>query len=124
VDYQFTAIASPTHLHAIGSGTHSADNLRRFLTDTHHAAVAQNARSLLLEVRFAGPSIDLASLYAIIQDKSVDAALMKRIAYVDTTQRLPERAEFAELAANKLGVNARAFRCVADAQRWLESKEP
>lgn len=123
MDYHFTAIPSPTHLHAIGSGTHSADNLRRFLNDTHLAALAQKSKSVLIEVRFAGPSIDLASLYSIIQDKSVDAMLLKRIAYVDTTQRLPERAEFAELAANKLGVNARAFRCVADARRWLESGE-
>jgi hypothetical protein len=124
MDYQFTAVASPAYLHTIGSGAHNAENLRRLLTDTHAAVLAQQAKAVLIELRFVGPSIDLASLYSIILDKSRDALLMKRIAYIDTsTQRLPERAEFAELAANKLGINARAFRCVADAQRWLESKE-
>ena len=124
VDYQFTVIPSSTHLHAIGSGTHSPENLRRFLAETYRAVLARQCTAVLLEVRFSGPSLDLANLYAIIQDNRADASTMKRIAYVDTdTQRLPERAEFVELAANRLGLNARFFRNVIDAEHWLQAAE-
>lgn len=118
--YHFTAIAKRTHLHAIGSGTHSPEHLRKFLADTHRKVLECRSDAVLLEVNFTGPSLDLGSLYSIIVDNSSDASLLKRIAYVDSnSQHLPERAEFAELAANKLGLNARVFRTIAEAERWL-----
>jgi hypothetical protein len=121
MDYQFTAVPTRTHLHTTGSGTHSPENLRRFLTDTHRVVLEQRWDALLLEMQFSGPSLDLGSLYSIIVEKSTDAAILRRIAYVDrNTEHLPERAEFAELAANKLGVNARVFQTVVDAERWLQ----
>jgi hypothetical protein len=124
MDYQFTAIPTSTHLHAIGSGTYSPENLRRFLAETYRAVLARQCTAVLLEVRFSGPSLDLANLYAIIQDNRADASMLKRIAYVDTdTQRLPERAEFVELAANRLGLNARFFRNVIDAEHWLQAAD-
>ena len=124
MDYQFTLIPTSTYLHTIGSGTHSPENLRRFLADTHRAVLARQCTAVLLEVRFSGPSLDLASLYSIINDNRIDASMMKRIAYVDTnTQHLPERAEFAELAANKLGLNARVFRNIIDAEQWLQTAD-
>lgn len=122
--YHFSAIAKRTHLHAIGAGTHSPENLRRFLGDTHREVLAHGSEAVLLEVNFAGPSLDLGNLYSIIVENSSDASLLKRIAYVDSNrQHLPERAEFAELAATKLGLNARVFRTVAEAETWLEGRE-
>jgi hypothetical protein len=124
MDYQFTAIPTSTYLHAIGSGAHSPENVRRFLADTYRAVLARQCTAVLLEVRFSGPSLDLATLYAIIQDHRPQAAMLKRIAHVDTdTQRLPERAEFVELAANRLGLNARMFRSVIDAEQWLQEPD-
>jgi hypothetical protein len=124
MDYQFTAIPTSTYLHAIGSGTHNPENLRRFLADTYQAALARQCTAVLLEVRFSGPSLDLANLYAIIQDHRAQASMLKRIAHVDTdSQRLPERAEFVELAANRLGLNARMFRNVIDAEQWLQEAD-
>jgi hypothetical protein len=121
MDYQFTAVPARTHLHTTGSGTHSPENLRRFLTDTHRVVLEQRWDAVLLEMQFSGPSLDLGNLYSIIVEKSTDAAILRRIAYVDrNTEHLPERAEFAELAANKLGVNARVFQTVVDAERWLQ----
>lgn len=84
--------------------------------------LAHKCEAVLLEVKFTGPSLNLSSLYSVIVQNSTDASIMKRIAYVDDNikEHLPERAEFAELAANKLGLNARVFRTVEDAKRWLE----
>jgi hypothetical protein len=120
MEYQFNAFAKPTHLHAIGSGVHTADNIRRFLLDTNRHFRSQQFSAVLLEMRFTGPSLDFGSIYSIIVDNRADASLVKRIAYVDTNaEHLPDRTEFAELAANKLGVNARMFRTVAEAESWL-----
>jgi hypothetical protein len=125
VDYHFSVAQAPSHLHAIGSGVHSPENLRRFLADTHREVLARRCNAVLLEVRFAGPSLGFASVYSIVVANSADAATLTRIAYVDrNTEHLPERAEFAELAANKLGVNARVFRSVADAEKWLGGVSP
>ena len=120
MDYRFTAIVMPTYLHTIGSGKHSSENIRRLLTDTNRVLIENRLDSVLLEVSFAGPSLDFGGIYSIIVDNRADASLVKRIAYVDTNaEHLPERTEFAELAANKLGVNARVFRTVVEAEDWL-----
>jgi hypothetical protein len=120
MEYHFSAVATRTHLHAIGSGTHCADNVRRLLADTTQVIIEKQLDAVLLEVRFIGPSLDFGRIYSIIVDNRADASRMKRIAYVDTNaEHLPERTEFAELAANKLGVNARMFRTVAAAEQWL-----
>ena len=122
MEYHFTAVAARTYLHVIGSGTHSADNVRRLLADTNRALIERHFDAVLIEVRFIGPSLDFGGIYSIIVDNRADASRMKRIAYVDTNaEHLPERTEFAELAANKLGVNARVFRTVAEAEKWLSS---
>lgn len=65
-------------------------------------------------------SILAPSIYSVIVENLPDSSLVKRIAYVDANaEHLFERAEFAELAANKLGLRARVFRTVADADKWL-----
>ena len=120
MDYQFTAIETASYLHAVGTGVHSAENVRRFLLDTNRIVSARQFDAVLLEVKFTGPSLDFGSIYSIIVDNRADASLVKRIAYVDTNaEHLPDRTEFAELAANKLGVNARVFRTVGEAEAWL-----
>jgi hypothetical protein len=122
MEYQFTAIATPAYLHVIGLGAHSTENIRRLLADTNRTLLERGLDRVLLEVRFIGPSLDFAGIYSIVVDNRADASLVKRIAYVDTNaEHLPERTEFAELAANKLGVNARVFRTVAEAERWLSA---
>jgi hypothetical protein len=122
MNYEFAAEAKGTYLHTIGSGTHSAENIRKFLADTHRLVLEQQWRSVLLELRFVGPSLDLGTIYGILVENRERASILDRIAYVDTNlQHLPERTEFAELAAAKLGFKGRVFRSVAEAQRWLES---
>ena len=122
MDYRFTATATSTHLHVIGSGTHSADNLRRLLADTNRMMIEQRFDAVLLEMRFVGPSLDFPAIYSVIVENRADAMLLKRIAYVDTNaEHIPDRTEFAELAANRMGVNARVFRSIAGAETWLKS---
>jgi hypothetical protein len=125
VDYGFRAVPTSTHLHVIGAGQNTRETARRFLADTHRSVSEHQATAVLLEMNFAGPSLDLGSLYAILFENRLEASLLRRVAYVDVSSRqhLPERAEFVELAANKLGINGRVFESVADAERWLASKD-
>jgi hypothetical protein len=126
MEYHFDAIATRTHLHVIGSGTHCADNIRRLLLDMNQVVIEKQIDAVLIEARFIGPSLGFGGIYSIIADNLADALLVKRIAYVDGNaerlpERVPERIQFAELAANKLGLNARLFRTVAEAERWLNT---
>jgi hypothetical protein len=120
MEYHFSAVAKPTHLHVIGTGTHSADNLRRLFADTERARLENQLDSVLIELRFVGPSLNVGGLYAIMIENQVDASRLRGFALVDTnTEHLPERKEFVELASHNMGINFRPFRTVADAEKWL-----
>ena len=119
--YQFTVAATETYIHAIGTGDNTAENVGRFLLDAYRAALALKCDSVLLELNFSGESLSVGSIYAVIAERSSDGTQLRRIAYVDAnSEHVPERSEFAELAANKLGVNVRRFRDIAGARSWLQ----
>src|SRR5262245_21215105 len=113
MSYQFTAVQASTYLHAIATGDLTQENMRRFLVDTHQAAVDQSRESILLESRLAGSSLGLNSIYSVIVERSPHGSVFKRIAYVDTNpDQLPERAEFTQMAASRLGVKCQLFHSV------------
>ena len=123
MDYRFTIEQHPTYLHAIATGDTTPENVRRFLLDAYHASIGRQRQSFLLELRLSGPSLDLASIYSVISERSFDGAMLGRIAYVDSSpEHASEMAEFAELAAQNRGVNVRLFRTVDAARRWLEDE--
>lgn len=120
--YEFKAERAPTYVHVTGAGSNTSENMMRFLIDANRAAVEHNSDTLLLEMKFSGPSLDFASIYSVISARSPTGSLFKRIAYVDLNkQQSDDRAEFATLAANNRGVNVRLFRNLTEAQRWLEN---
>ena len=57
--YEFTVERTPTYLHVKGSGDHTADNLKQFLRDAYRAAIENDRDCLLMELNFAGPSLNL-----------------------------------------------------------------
>jgi hypothetical protein len=121
--YELTIEQHPAYLRVIGTGTRSEENARHFLMDAYCAAVDHKYDSLLLEMRFSGPPIGIAGVYAIIAERSPDGAEMKQIAYVDVHHELaPYEVEFAELAARKQGVNVRLFCSVEEAASWLSGR--
>lgn len=123
MEYHFSAVAKPTYLHVTGSGTHSLDNIRRFFADVNVVHMESHLDALLVELRFVGPSLNIGEAYSIMVENRAIAARLTRFAYVDTNvEHLPERAEFVELAAQRMGVNVRAFRNVAAAEKWLSEE--
>ena len=120
MEYDFVYIERRTYLHVIGSGTHSIDNINRFFADTNRVRTEKQFDSVLIEMRFVGPSLHFGGIYSIIVDNLRDASLVKRIAYVDTVaEHLVDRTEFAALAGRKLGLRGGVFRTVDEAQAWL-----
>ena len=121
VGYEFSIERASTYLHVVGAGEHTAENMRRFLVDAYRAAVEHSCDSLLLEANFDARSLDLASIYSVVAERSFDGSQLKSIAYVDRNlEHSAELAEFAVLAATRLGVNVRLFGNLEDAKRWLQ----
>ena len=121
--YHFAVEKRATYLHITGVGALSEGNVRRFLLEAYQASVEQKCDSLLLEINFSGPPLNLHSIYSVIAERSPDGAKLRRIAYVDTNPTYAiDPAEFAELTAKNRGVNVRLFRNLADAECWLQER--
>jgi len=119
--YQLTLEEHPLYLHAKASGTHSAENVLRFLTEVHAACVERNCLAALLEMGFTGPSLDAGDIFRVVMERSNEATKLRKIGYVDPTPRDRERVRFAENVAFNRGVNVRLFQDVADAKAWMEA---
>jgi hypothetical protein len=99
--------------------------MQRFLRESYRAAIENDCDCLLMELNFAGPSLNLGSIYSVISERSGDGSQLGYIACVDmNAEHSQERAEFAELAANKMGVKVRFFPSLAEARRSLELGDP
>jgi len=123
-DYALTLEEAPGYLHAVASGERTAANARRFLEDSYRACVRLGHDALLLEVRFSGPSLPLGSIFAVIKDRAMDGASLRRIAYVEANLRDGEQPKFAELVALNRGVNVRLFARLDAAREWLSAEAP
>jgi hypothetical protein len=118
--YHLTIEEKPSYLHAKVTGTRSAENARRFLVEAHEACVRGKYSAVLLEMDFSGPSLNTVSIFDVISERSPDALMFERIAYVDAgAEGDPQQARFAETVARNRGVRVRLFRSVADAERWM-----
>jgi hypothetical protein len=118
--YRVTLEPEPDCLHATAYGERTADNARRFLEEAYAACMARGLDTLLLEVRFSGPSLGFGSIFGVISERSMDGTALKRIAYVDSTSDDPAHARFAEMVAMNRGVNVRLFRDVESARAWVK----
>src|SRR6266481_1317272 len=95
--YHLTIVEKPSYLHAKVTGTHSVENIRRFLAEVHEASVRLSRSAVLLEMNFSGPSLAAARIFDIVTERSPPALKFERIAYVDTSsERDPEKMRFAE----------------------------
>jgi len=113
---------NPGYLHATAVGPRTAANALRFLEEAYQACVRLRQDALLIEVRFTGPSLSLGSLFAVISDRAMDGASLRRIAYVEPDLRDRAQADFAELVAVNRGVNVRQFPDVDAAREWLSEE--
>jgi len=119
VEYAMTLEENPGYLHATATGERTAANALRFLREAYQACVRLHHDALLIEIRFTGASLSLGSLFGVINDRAMDGASLRRIAYVEPELRDRSHADFAELVAVNRGVNVRLFPDVDAAREWL-----
>ena len=120
--YRLTLEKRPTYLHATVTGIHNAENALRFLTEAFDACARMEQSALLLEFNLAGPSLPSSAIFDVVSKRTKVAAKLRKIAYVDNSERDPEKVKFAETVARNRGVNVRLFREFEAAQSWLEAK--
>ena len=118
--YRLTLQSHPKYLHASVTGSHTPENVARFLREVHEACMSQGIGCVLVEVNFTGPSLATGSIYDVVSRQSSQAKLLRKIAYVDASPRDDGKKKFAETVALNRGVNVRLFPDVAQARRWLE----
>lgn len=120
MSYELILEEQPSYLHAKVSGTHNAENARRFLVEVHEAWVQRNYSAVLLEMNLSGPSLGVLGIFNVISERAPHALGLKQIAYVDgCSEHDPEQARFAETVARNRGVNVRLFQTVGEAAGWL-----
>jgi len=117
-EYRMEVALHETYLHATVYGAHTPENALRFLRDVHEACVANRKDSVLLDMRFDGPTMGTSSIFSVVQERSSMGRELRRIAYVDAA-RDPEKTKFAETVARNRGVNVRLFGSVEEAKQWL-----
>ena len=117
--YRIEVVVHDSYLHAAVWGTHTPDNVLRFLGEVHEACVANRKDSVLLDMRLEGPTMGTGNIFSVIQQRSDPGRELRRIAYVDAG-RDPGKAKFAETVARNRGVNVRLFASVEEAKKWLE----
>jgi hypothetical protein len=118
--YHLTLVPHPGYIHASVTGTHSAENAARFLREVREACAKLEVSAVLLEVKFSGPSLATGSIFGVIAQESVAGKALRKVAYVDPSDRDPAKIRFAETVAINRGVNVRLFATAAEAARWLE----
>jgi hypothetical protein len=119
MEYLLTLLPHPGYLHASVTGTHSVENAARFLREVREACSRQGVSAVLLEVKFSGPSLTTGSIFSVISQESAEGKLLRKVAYIDASDRDPAKIKFAETVALNRGVNVRLFASVEEAGRWL-----
>lgn len=120
MDFYLTIIERDSYVHATVTGINTPENMLRFMKEAYEACRARGKSSVLLEMNLAGESLDVTSIFHVVEQRSADGARLRKIAYVaPIVGKDPARAHFAETVAVNRGVNVKVFRDVAEAQRWL-----
>ena len=119
MSYQLTIDELPAYLHARATGPNTPENMLGILVEVHGACLKLGRDAVLLEVCMSGPSLDPASIFRVISQRSPDGRTLRKIAYLDTSNGDPERMRFAETVAVNRGVNVRLFRELEAARQWM-----
>lgn len=119
IAYQLTLVDRPTHLHAAVVGERTPANAQRYLAEVYAACVERGYSTVLLDVQFSGPGLSVDTLSRLIAARAADGAKFRKIAYVARWLDDLATAYAAESEGISRGINVRAFRDLASAERWL-----
>jgi hypothetical protein len=123
--YRLIAEPRDGYVHVRVTGSNTREVVAAYLGEIRELSGRNKWTAVLIEEHLAGPGLDMLDVFAIVNTESARTGSgLRRIAIVDTN---PEHdhamMKFAETAAFNRGINARVFRTVAAAERWLGSAE-
>jgi len=109
----------PRYLHAIVTGTNSADAVSGYLSELLGECLARRYSRLLIEERLEGRRLDTLTVFKLVLE-GIDRAQgrLRAIAYVDMNAG-GDLMRFAEAVAVNRGLNVAVFSTLSDAQAWL-----
>ncbi len=119
MSYQITITEKPTYLHAVVTGSNSAETVTGYLQDLLRECEARQCFKVLIEENLTGRRLETWDVYQIASESSAHArGVFSAIAYVDLYAG-GELMKFAETVANNRGVPMAVFATVAEAEQWL-----
>jgi hypothetical protein len=121
--YKLTIEEKPTYLHVTVTGENSRETCVQYVQEVLRECTARGAARLLIEERLDGPRLPMLDIFEIVADVSKQAlGKMKAVGYVDVNA-VSDTMKFAETVALNRSLPLRVFSTVAEAERWLLSKE-
>jgi len=121
--YKLTLIPKPTYLHAIVTGSNDIEDVLGYLEEIQQECTIRGFTRVLIEERLKGPRLSTMGVFEIASEgSSRSQGCFKAIAYVDVNAE-GDLMKFAETVAVNRGVPVRVFSSVADAEKWLLSKD-
>ena len=117
--YQLKVEQKPGYLHAVVTGSNSAENVRAYLDELRRECIARGCFRVLIEERLEGPRLRTLDVFEVIFKGGRQAlGFYTAIAYVDVNAE-GDLMKFAQTAAVNRGLPVSLFTTVADAELWL-----
>ena len=121
--YKLTVHQKPTYLHIIVTGENSRENAAAYIDDMIHECAARKCSRVLIEERLIGPRLKTLDVFQIVSEGSRKArGILDTVAYVDVNAE-GDLMHFAETVAVNRMVPMALFETVAEAKKWLLSKD-
>ena len=120
--YTVTFMQRRGYLHALVTGTNSAQNVAAYLEEVLRECQARAVRHVLIEERLEGRRLSFGHVYRLAAQGG-DRALrhVSCVAYVDANAE-DDAMKFAETVAVNRGLRVQVFRALAEAQAWIEAQ--
>lgn len=123
MSYNLTFEQKATYVHVTVIGQNSRETAALYVQEVLRECIARNCDRLLLEERLEGPRLPMLDVFEIVTDISKKAlGRLKAIGYVDVNAA-GDLMKFAETVALNRSMPMRVFSTVAEAEKWLLSKE-
>jgi hypothetical protein len=121
--YKLTVHQKPTYLHIVVTGQNSRENAEAYIDDMIRECEARKCSKVLIEERLVGPRLKTLDVFQVVAEGSRKArGILNTVAYVDVNAE-GDLMHFAETVAVNRMVPMAVFKTVAEARKWLLSKD-
>lgn len=123
MSYKVTFTQKPAYLHAVVTGSNTKENVEHYLEEIRRECMARRSSKVLIEERLVGPRLGAIDVFEIVVEGSSRAhGRFEAIAFVDVNAK-GDLMKFSETVATNRGLLVKVFASVADAERWLLTRD-